>query len=201
MKRTTIVSGLAVLAATVLAAGSPAQAAGTANVRVAHASPNAPRVDVYVDGMRAFANAPFTAITKYAALPAGKHHVQVFPAGAKPTGKAAIDATLTLAPGKSYTVAAVGTLQQIAPLVLVDKNRLPAAGYAKIRVIHASPNAPAVDVAVTGGPVLIHGLKFGQASGYAKVKAGTYNLEVRPAGTMTAVLKLRNVHLMSRTVY
>ena len=116
-------------------------------------------------------------------------------------GKAVIDATLTLAAGKNYTVAAIGRLKNIGPLVLTDRNRLPAAAMARVRVIHAAPGAPPVDVAVVNGPVLFKHVAYGTASMYATVKAGTYNLVVRPAGTNTIVLTLHNVHLSARTVY
>ena len=195
----TIPAGINVPLSAVLATRT--QAGRIAQVRVAHASPGAPNVDVYVDGKRAFTNAPFAAITQYATLPAGTHHVQVFAAGADPMGKAVIDATLTLAPGKAYTVAAIGRLQNIAPLVLTDRNRLPAASMARVRVIHAAPGAPPVDVAVANGPVLFKHLAYGTASMYATVKAGTYNLVVRPTGTNTVVLALHQVRLSARTVY
>lgn len=195
----TIPAGINVPLSAVLAPG--ARMAAAARVRVAHASPNAPNVDVYVDGKRAFTNAPFGAVTQYASLPAGKHHVQVFAAGADPMGKAVIDATLTLTGDKSYTVAAIGTLKNIAPLVLMDRNRKPAAGFAQVRLVHAAPGAPTVDVAVANGPTLFKHVAYGTASMYQKVKAGTYNLVVRPAGSKTVVLSLPHVHLTAGTVY
>jgi hypothetical protein len=90
---------------------------------------------------------------------------------------------LPLEAGTDYTVAAVGVLDSIEALVLVDNNAAPAEGQAHIRVIHTSPDAPAVDVAVSGGDVLIADLEFGQASQYVPVPAGSYDLEVRVAGT------------------
>lgn len=182
-------------------AASAVPASKIAQLRVAHASPNAPNVDVYVDGHRVFANAPFSDITRYASIVSGTHHVQVFAAGSGPMGKAVIDATLTLRGRHSYTVAAIGTLASIHPLVLTDRTRAPMSGTARVRFVHAAPNAPAVDVAVSGGPVIFRGVAFGTASKYAAVKAGTYNLVVRPAGSTTVVLRLPHVRLTSGAVY
>src|SRR6478672_5717918 len=81
--------------------------AADAMIRVVHASPDAPAVDVYLNGQRAIADLKFTEGTTYAAVPAGSYKVQVFPAGTGPTGKAVIDATLDLKGGTAYTVAAV----------------------------------------------------------------------------------------------
>ena len=52
------------------------------NVRAVHASPDAPAVDIWVDGSPAFTNAPFTGITPYAMLTPGMHNFQIVPAGA-----------------------------------------------------------------------------------------------------------------------
>lgn len=56
-----------------LAAG----AAATAPVRVAHAVPDAPAVDVLVDGQVVVKGAIFKAFTKYLQLPAGEHKVEI----------------------------------------------------------------------------------------------------------------------------
>ena len=68
-------------------------------------------------------------------------------------------------------------------------------------MIHASPDAPAVDIAVTGGDVLVPGLEFPNASGALDVPAGSYDLEVRVAGTMDVALPLPGVALEAGTVY
>ena len=80
MKR--LMSVLAVLAmALALVAPALAQTTGP-RVRAIHASPDAPAVDVWVDGSVAFENAPFTGITPYAELSQGMHNIQVVPTGA-----------------------------------------------------------------------------------------------------------------------
>ena len=113
-----------------------------------------------------------------------------------------IDAELTLAAGTDYTVAAQGLLADIAPLPLLDDNSAPDAGQVRVRVVHLSPDAPPVDVALTGGPVLVPNLAFGEASaGYLAVDAGSYDLEVRVAGTGTAVLTLPGTMLAAGEVY
>jgi hypothetical protein len=165
----------------------PAAAQNEAYVRVVHASPDAPNVDVWVDGERALSDVPFTAVSDYLALPAGEHNVQVTATGSTDP---VIDADLTLDAGASYTVAAIGALADISATVLAD-DRTPVAGQSKLRVFHASPSAPAsVDVAVTDGPVLVEGLAYPEATGYLNVDPGTYPLEIRAAGETDAALTL-----------
>lgn len=138
-------------------------------------------------------------ITDYASLPAGTYNVKVVPAGA--TEPVVIEADLTLSGGSDYTVMAVNPLASIEPLVLIDDNSAPAAGKAHVRFVHASPDAPAVDVAVKGGPVLFGDVSFKEASSYLPVDAGAYDLEVRLAGTTTMALEAPGVALRSGTTY
>ncbi|MGC9334930.1 MAG: DUF4397 domain-containing protein [Anaerolineae bacterium] len=198
MKRLLVLSVVLVLSLA-LATSALAQS-DMARVRVVHASPDAPAVDVWVNGNVAFSNAPFKGVTDYASLAAGSYQVQVTPTGA--TEPVVIDANLDLAGGTDYTVVAVGLLADIEPLVLVDNNSAPAAGKAHVRFVHASPDAPAVDIAVAnGGPVLFSNVPFKGVGDYLPVDAGTYDLEARVAGTTTVALSVPGVQLNEGTVY
>jgi LPXTG-motif cell wall-anchored protein len=198
MKRILVLTAVLVL---ILALATSALAqSDMARVRVVHASPDAPAVDVWVDGSVAFSNAPFKGITDYASLAPATYNVQVTPTGA--TEPVVIDADLTLEANTDYTVVAVGLLAEIEPLVLVDNNSAPAAGKAHVRFVHASPDAPAVDIAVAnGGPVLFSNVPFKGVGDYLPVDAGTYDLEVRVAGTETVALEVPGVALADGTVY
>jgi hypothetical protein len=176
---------------------------GNACVNVIHASPDAPAVDVYVDGAQALTGLEFGAASGWVALPAGEHQIQVTAAGATPD-TAVIDANVTLEGGAAYEVAATGLLAEITPQVnKVDLSMLGSEDEptARVRVVHASPDAPAVDVAVTGGDVLIENLAFPAASDYLEVPAGSYDLEVRPTGTTDVALDLPGVALEAGMVY
>jgi hypothetical protein len=173
---------------------------GDACVSVVHASPDAPNVDLYVDGQLALSGLGFGWWSNWVALPAGDHQVQVTAAGAAPD-TAVIDATLSLESGKAYQVAATGFLAEITPQVFeADLSDL-SSDTARVRVIHAVPDAPAVDIAVTGGDVLVGGLEFASSSDYLEVPAGSYDLEVRLAGTEDVVLPLPGVELTGGTHY
>ena len=58
----------------------------------------------------------------------------------------------------------------------------PKAGMAMVRAIHASANAPQVDVYVKGNPTpVVTGLSYGQTSGWLEVPQGSYTFELRAA--------------------
>jgi hypothetical protein len=203
VKRTLGILGAALVAGLALGAwhGS-ASAQESARVRVVHASPDAPAVDVYADGARVLTAVPYKGSSEYLPVPAGDHNFQVFATGANPeSDEPVIDADATLVGGQDYTIAAVGTVAEIRPLVLEDNNAAPASGKAHVRVVHASPDAPAVDVAVKGGPVLFSDLAFPSADGPSPVDAGTYDLEVRPTGTTTVALPIDDVALQAGKIY
>ncbi len=74
----------------VLCPGAAAQEAGQADatVRLVHALPGGPPVDVTVDGAPAVQGLAFGAATEYVALPSGDHQVQVLPSGETTAGQA-----------------------------------------------------------------------------------------------------------------
>jgi len=183
-------------------AGTASAQEGDARVRVIHASPDAPNVDVYVDDASVLTGVPYKAASDYLPVPAGDRNIKVFAAGADPAmDQPVIDADAAFAAGTDYSVVALGTLDEIRPGVFVDDNSAPAGGKAHVRVIHASPDAPAVDVAVAGGPALVTNLAFGEQQGPLPVDAGTYDLEARPTGTMDVALPLSGVTLEDGTIY
>ncbi len=160
---------------------TPTQTAemGTANVRVAHFSPNAPNVDVYLDGSAVLEDVPFRAVSDYLAVPAGTHTVEVTAAGDPDTVAFEGEVTLEAA---DYTVAAIGNLggedTAFEPLVLTDDTSDVADNLTRVRLVHASPDAPAVDVTDDGSPVF-DGVAYGETA-TVEIPADTYPLEVRP---------------------
>jgi len=193
MKKVLSIVGL--LAIVMAMAVSPALAAGEAMVRVTHASPDAPAVDVCVNGKVAFAALEFGKTTEYATLPAGSYDVQVYPAGSNCTGTAVIDAKGLKLDAKAYTVMAIGKLAEIKPLILVDNLSAPAAGKVHVRFVHASPDAPAVDITTKDGAKVFSNVAFGKSVDFTPLPAGTYDLQARVAGTENVALDLPGVNL------
>jgi hypothetical protein len=152
----------------------------SARVRAAHMSPNAPNVDVYVDGDAVLEDFSFGETSGYLELAAGTYTVEITPAGDPDT--TVFDGDVSVEAETDYTVAAIGEVgddvdRSFEPLVLEDDNSDPGDDTARVRAVHASPDAPAVDV-TAGGEVLFDGVAFGE-SGSVEVPAGDYTLRVR----------------------
>lgn len=169
-----------------------------ARVMAVHASPDAPAVDLLVDGTVAGTGLAFPNNTGYLTVTAGTRNVKVNVAG---SGTTVINADFPVLAGGNYSVFAKGPVASIGALVIADDLTAPATGKAHVRFVHLSPDAPAVDVAVTGGPVLFANKAFEEYSAFTPVDAGTYDLEVRPAGSGSVVLALPGVALQSGKIY
>jgi hypothetical protein len=185
------------MAATAMLFASLALAqAPSARVRVVHASPDAPAVDIYVDGAVALDNIAYKGATDYVELPAGQRIFQVFVSGTQ-TKVAELNATLT--PGTTLTVIAAGFAAKSPALrlVVLSDNIPNDMSGAYVRVVHGAPTAPGVDVYV-GAPYqtlarrdpALTGVPFGAASGYVPLRANTgYMARVTPAGTKTIAIE------------
>jgi LPXTG-motif cell wall-anchored protein len=98
-------------------------------------------------------------------------------------------------------VVATGNVAEIQGTILSDNLATPAAGKAHVRVVHASPDTPAVAVKVENGPTLIPNLAFPNASDYLPVDAGSYDLVVTPADSNTVALDLGSPTLQAGRIY
>jgi len=184
------------LQAAALLMASVAAFAADGRVRVVHASPDAPAVDIYVNGGMVLENLPFREYSEYLALPAGSYSVDIRVTGTMTTVKTV---PITVAADKDYSAIAVGYAGGKAPgfdvLWLEDDNTLPANNGVKIRVVHGAPGAPAVDVYATtpfetlvGKTPVLSDVPFKAASGYLTVPVSMYQARVTLAGTKTVAI-------------
>lgn len=168
----------------------------TGKVRVVHASPDAPAVDVLVDGVKVLENLPFREYSEYLALPAGPHDIRVNVTG---TNTTVLQAAPNVGAGKAYTAIAVGFAGGQSPaldLMLLADETEPVEGVnIKLRVVHAAPSAPGVDIYVTtpfesldNKSPLLQNVPFKAASGYYTVPVSLYQARVAVAGTKTIAI-------------
>ncbi|MBL0176066.1 MAG: DUF4397 domain-containing protein [Ignavibacteria bacterium] len=173
-------------------------AAATSQLKVVHASPDAPAVDLYLDGAKVGSNLAFPGNTGYLTIPAGTRSVKVNVAGTTTT---AISADLMFEPGKAYSVFAADRVAVITALMLQDNLSMPAPGKAHVRFFHLSPDAPAVDITTKDGTVVFPNVSFKKNTEFLPLNAATYDLQVRLAGTSTVVLDLSGIRLDNGRIY
>jgi hypothetical protein len=179
-------------------AATPA-AAAAGKLMIIHASPDAPAVDLLLDGTKLNSSAVnYTDNTAYISAAAGTRVLKVNVAG---TSTTALQASLPIVSNKNYSVFAIDSVSKLSGLFVEDNLAAPASGKAHVRFIHLSPDAPAVDVAVDGGAVVFGDYIFKEASAFTPLDAGTYDLEVRVAGTLTVALDLAPITLTAGKIY
>ena len=163
------------LTAVVSVDSTDAPAAGKVWVRVLHASPDAPAVDIKVNDTNVLTSVAFGTISDYIPVDAGTYNIKVCAAG---TTTCVIDADLTFVDGKKYTVAATNLLASIEAQVIEDAAVLDA-GNAQVRVVHFSADTPAVDVLTQDGTTtVVDNLSYPNATTYLALPANTYDLKV-----------------------
>jgi len=153
---------------------------GQSLVKIIHASPDAPAVDVYVDDTVAIEGVEFGAVSDTLTVPSGDRQIRVVPTGTDPEEGSVIDEEIGFDEGNTYEVAVVGLLSEIEAKVYdVDLGAIDEEGQARVRVVHAAPGSDDIDVAVAAGDNWFEGIGFGDASDHQDVEEGTYDLEIK----------------------
>ncbi len=177
---------------------SPTPTESNSYVQVIHSSPDAPGVDLLVDNTIVGNNLTFPNNTGYLTVTSGTRNIKVNVTGTTTT---AIEANLNFEAENYYSIYAVNNVANIEPLVIQDDLTAPASGKAHVRFLHLSPNAPAVDITLPDGTVVFSDQSFKDFTDFIPLDSGTYDLQVRLAGTDTVVLDLNGISLEEGKIY
>lgn len=176
----------------------PAPLPDTFAVQVLHASPDAPAVDVTLAGPASISGGSLSDIDYKggsSAITAETGTYDVSVAGQTPGGPVeVIGASLTFAADTLYSIVAIGDVANIQPVVLEQPTAPIGAGNLRVRVLHAAPMAPRVDVYATAPgadlatSAAIATLTFSEASQVLEVPGGDYQIRLTPEGDPGAVV-------------
>ncbi|MBM7692538.1 hypothetical protein JOC77_001968 [Peribacillus deserti] len=169
-----------------------------ARVRVIHASPDSPSVDVYINGMRTLRDVSYKHVSDYLSLPTGRYQIDMYPAGTMVS--TVISRKVNIESGRYYTLAAIGPGANLRLMPIEDHLFVPSS-ETKLRIAHFSPDAPSVDIAVKNGDVIFPNATFRKMTDYVGLTPMTVDLEVRLTGTSTVVLPLPNIRMNPNTAY
>ena len=162
--------------------------AGVAYIRAVHASPDAPRVDIYVNNAKAVSSLRFGTSTGWVPLAAGvTYKIALRAAGADAASDPVLEKSFTLTKDSSTLLVAEGFLNGVAPQPSLDLkgyaiNRLDPKAGARLDFVQASPDSPAIDVLI-GGRAVIRSLGYGRKNLVPlDVDAAPVDIQVTPAG-------------------
>lgn len=178
------------------------EAKRTPRMRVLHASPKAPAVDLFIDDQPAFAGLAYGQISDYGPVSTERHHIQARPAGAGAQGRPLLDGHLAvLEEVEDYTLFLVGNARHLHTLLLNDTTSAPSEDHGKVRFVHASPDAPALDVGFRHGGMLFSEVAFDRATPFVEVQAGVYDVVLRPAGEAQDLFVLPDYTISAGNLY
>ena len=171
-------------------------------VRVVHAIPNGPAMDLYAGDLVLFDAINFKTVSSYRAVDGKRYAFALRPAGmtnARPLSSN----TEGLEDGSYYTVFALPGDDHAPQLRIAgDKLDRPAEGKARLRVVHGGNGIGAIDVHAPGlvTPILDN-IAFQSVSDYADVAPINGQIEVRADGSSTPAVMLPNAHLEQGRFY
>jgi hypothetical protein len=174
----------------------PLPAYGTeAYLQVAATSPDAPAVNVLIDGQVAFSNLDYGQATPQQPIdPSVTHSIAI--QGLTPGAPTTLigPTTLSFTAGTEYTLAAEGPVASIGAVSFSHPQTPIAAGAFRVQILHAAPSAPTISVYLTApGAALASSAPLGTAAfkgsiGPTDLPAGQYEIRITAGGTTTPVL-------------
>ena len=169
-----------------------------AYVNIYHAGPDAPDMDIVVDG-RVINTYPFgyTTSSGYLNFFTGDRSMQF---RAQNAANALIDTTFNLVDGRAYSLFAINRLADIEALLVVDSAAAPASGKAMVRFVHLSPDAPALSVSAQGVD-LFNEVSFREAAAFREIDAKTYTFQLTAADGADVALSTGNVEVKPGQYY
>jgi hypothetical protein len=171
-------------------------------LQVLHASPDAPAVNVYVDGAQVLSNVDYKQGSAQLGLTVRDEPYRIRVDGILPDGDVTVigPADLTFEADTVYTIAAVGSVADIAPAIISQPDVPVTPGSARLFVLHATAGAAPsfslpVDVYIDAysepnapiGTSVPFTFDFQETIGPAEVAPGDYQIRVTLAGTETVV--------------
>lgn len=169
-------------------------------IRVLHASPKSPSVDIYINNVPTIRDLRYRGFTEYLPISAGNYNIKIYPTGNRTD--LILEQSVTIAPNKIVTIAAIGRdpstlslLPILDPKINIDNSKV------YLRIAHLSPNTPPVDIVTSTGITLFKNVSYKQLQGYIPLPPGIYSVDVRLADTTTSILYVPNIRLSANKFY
>lgn len=175
---------------------------GTSNIMLINASPNAPDIDAYADAAKINSvSLSYPSSTNYLSVASGNKSFIVKQGGTNTS--LFTTPTFPFVNNKSYSVFLVDSASKASAIILQDNLATPVSDTAHFRILQLSPNTANVDFILRSGSdsIPITNKAFKEVTNLYAVKAKTYNIKVKLAGTETVIATATGVVLSSRKIY
>jgi len=169
------------------------------NLRFLQGSPDAPQINLLVDGKSVATNIGYINATGYISLKSGSRHVQVVPMSG---ASSVLDTNVTITASGNQTLIISGPAASIHSVLLADGGTTATTGDAHVRVVNASSSMGTADVYIVPSGTSIAGisptvanLAFNSDTGYQLVPVGAYEVFMTAPQTKNAFLSTGPINL------
>lgn len=149
-------------------------------VRFLHAVPEGEEVDIYINDVPFYKGLEFTEFSPYVYVPQGNYTVTIYLEDTQenPIVNEKIDVNVN----QLVTIAITGEIGDIKLLPIVEETEVVSGSNAKVRVVHLSPNAPAVNIDADNQELFAN-VKYRDVTPYMAIPAKEYTVNVEEART------------------
>ncbi|MGL4730264.1 MAG: DUF4397 domain-containing protein [Clostridium sp.] len=170
-------------------------------LRLLHASPNAPSVDVFVNNLPLVKDFEYTEFTDYVKLLPGKYNVKVVKSSN--SSDVLYDTILDVPANKIFTIAAIGNFPddfELYPIV-EDFTESYDDTNVQLRVVNLIPESPNVDVTFDGNELLFSDVMYKEVENYKELPPKKYNFDIKLQNTDVTILYIPNANLHKNKFY
>jgi hypothetical protein len=166
----------------------------TQQLRVVMVSPDAPHVDILIDGTQVATSLAYTNSTAYTAVKAGQRRVQALTVS---NSTSIFDQTISVTASANETLLLSGPASRIQSVLLTDGSTTTATttGTGEVRIVNASGTMGPADVYIVSAGTGLAGatpvatkLSFDQATSYESAAIGNYEVFMTSPGTTNLLL-------------
>lgn len=197
---------LALLVAALAGCGGGSGSGSPVYMRAINACPNGGQMTLQVNGSATNGSQGFFLASPYLYVGDGSTNVSFALSANSGTSYQTINQSLT--DGGYYSSIVFGradvtsTSDPRYPKVQLatDDRTVPPTGDARLRIVHAAPDASNVDVLIDG-QVVASNVAYGKIGSYLNVTAGNRTVQINQAGTSTALVTAQQVTLTAGQIY
>ena len=168
-------------------------------IAVVNASPTVSTYDIYLSGTRINSAAiPFGGSVSYSQRIAGNYDLKFTVAG---RAESVFTKTIGLPQDLYHTFFLVGRTAALDGFLVTDDQAATSTTHAYVRFVNVSPDAPALDLFISGGASVITNKTYKAASAFTPIVAGTYTFDVKENSTGTVKTSTESVTLGANLYY
>lgn len=178
-----------------------------ANLMIVNASPNGGSIDASVNNSVMASGIVYPNNSGYKTVASGTSNIRITATG---SSNEILNGSVNMEAGSHYSFYVVDSAHKRQATFLRDDLSAPAAGKAKVRILHLSPNSPAVDINITGSgssAINLTNRTFNDvktnanAAAFTEVDAAGLNVQVRAAGTTNTLATVPVPALTAGKIY